>query len=174
MKLTSNFVACFVLILVAGVSIRSVSAGDCCQRCGRDCECRRVCHCVPFDKKVQVVCWGCSEKEICIPDPSIRGCEHREDVCDNCPHGCRRNHGIVWWDWTPCGAKTLTKRKLMKKVVTRKIPSYKWVTEDLCDACASDCAQPTPSGKPTNPIEPTPADSPAKPVKPRLSSSQVE
>jgi len=30
-----------------------------------------------------------------------------------------------------------TRKKLMKKTVTKKIPSYKWVVEDLCKECLS-------------------------------------
>ncbi|MEX2286530.1 MAG: hypothetical protein WD648_05520 [Planctomycetaceae bacterium] len=28
----------------------------------------------------------------------------------------------------------------MKKTITRKVPGYKWVVEDLCPQCAANCA----------------------------------
>jgi hypothetical protein len=28
---------------------------------------------------------------------------------------------------------------LMQKIVTKKVPSYKWVVEDLCPACEAGC-----------------------------------
>ena len=175
MKLISNVSVCLTLFVIALTSTPTAFAGDCCQRCGRNCDCHSVCRCVPFEKEVKVVCWGCSDTDICIPHASIRGCKHREDVCDKCEHGCCRNAGLVWWDWSPCGAKSFTRHKLMKKIVTRKIPSHKWVTEELCDACAVDCAQPTPSGKPKQPGNPLPDEqSLPKPVQPRLSTSHVE
>ena len=29
----------------------------------------------------------------------------------------------------------------MKKTVTKKVPGFKWVVEDLCPACQARCAQ---------------------------------
>jgi hypothetical protein len=30
---------------------------------------------------------------------------------------------------------------LMKKTVTKTVPGYKWVVEDLCPSCQAKCAQ---------------------------------
>jgi hypothetical protein len=42
----------------------------------------------------------------------------------------------------PGSAKVHTKKKLMKKTVTKKVPSHKWVVEDLCDNCAQHSQTP--------------------------------
>ena len=46
----------------------------------------------------------------------------------------------MWTQWFPGGAKVYAKKKLMKMVVTKKTPSYKWVVEDLCPARRSQKA----------------------------------
>jgi hypothetical protein len=47
---------------------------------------------------------------------------------------------FVWSHWTPCGCpKIVTKKKLMKKTVTKTVPAYKWVVEDLCPQCEAAC-----------------------------------
>jgi hypothetical protein len=44
---------------------------------------------------------------------------------------------LLWRDWAPCGCPTMyTKKKLMRKTVTKKVPSYRFVVEDLCPVCA--------------------------------------
>ena len=49
---------------------------------------------------------------------------------------CYEPKKFSWTQWTPGGCPTLfTKQKLMKKVVTKTVPSYKWVVEDLCAEC---------------------------------------
>jgi hypothetical protein len=37
----------------------------------------------------------------------------------------------------PGRAHVYTRKKLLKKTVTTKVPSYKWVVEDLCSRCES-------------------------------------
>jgi hypothetical protein len=32
-----------------------------------------------------------------------------------------------------------TKTKLMKRIETVKVPTYKWVVEDVCSECAAAC-----------------------------------
>ena len=45
----------------------------------------------------------------------------------------------------PGGAKIYTKTKLMKKVETVTVPSYKWVVEDMCVQCAANTAADDPT-----------------------------
>jgi hypothetical protein len=61
------------------------------------------------------------------------------DQCDACdqkvPHS--EPKGFVWFDWFPGGAKIYTRTKLMRKSEFATVPSYKWVTEELCPECAT-------------------------------------
>jgi hypothetical protein len=41
----------------------------------------------------------------------------------------------VWTEWVPGCATIRTRKKLMKQTITKTIPSYKWVVEDLCPHC---------------------------------------
>jgi hypothetical protein len=119
-------------------------AGECaCSHCRQHCGCEKVCRLVVEEKKVEIVCWGCECEDFCVPGPSCRGCKNCEEVCNFCddkdpkaPYS--KPHKFVWYDWTPTPcANVFTKKKLMKKVITKKVPSYKWVVEDLCPDCES-------------------------------------
>lgn len=145
-KLSWNHAILSLVITLA--TSRMADAGDCCQHCGREAECRSVCRCINVEKKVEIACWGCKEEDFCVPGPSEMGCKHCEDVCDpktcDCEKkGCCGHRRFIWWEASPCTARTFTRKKLQKKIVVRKIPSYKWVTEQLCEECAADCSRPT-------------------------------
>lgn len=111
--------------------------GGCC-KCGCA-EATRVCRRVCEEKKVTVTLWGVEEQDFCIPGPSKPGCENCEMVGDpkeNEKTPCYAPKKFVWTEWMPSGCPTLfTKKKLMKKTVTKTVPTYKWVVEDLCQAC---------------------------------------
>ena len=78
-------------------------------------------------------------EEICVPAPSTAECKHCETVCPKTPEDQNifaQPKKLVWTSWIPgCGADVFTKRKLMKKTVTKTVPSFKWVTEDACQQC---------------------------------------
>ncbi len=121
-----------------------------CAGCGNKRSCCQVCRLVEEEKSVKVTCWGMECEEIVLPSPSTRGCEHCETVCVDCQKkGGEWKEGeakeekviakpkaFVWTKWIPGKAGyTTTHRKLMKKTETKKVPSFKWVVEDLCDEC---------------------------------------
>jgi len=55
---------------------------------------------------------------------------------------CSQAKPLRWIHWCPGSCGTVyTKKKLMKKTVTKKVPSFKWVVEDLCSSCQQRCAQ---------------------------------
>ena len=121
----------------------------CCNYCGGCCECQKVCRLVCEEKKVEVICWGCKCEDFCVPKRSKKGCKHCETVCAECGDckescDCSKPHAepkrFVWTDWCPGCAKIFTKKKLMKKIETVTVPSYKWVVEDLCPRCEASCA----------------------------------
>ena len=117
--------------------------GDVCEQCGAPGGCRRSCRLVMEEKKVTVTCWASQSEDFCLPKPSKPDCKHCELVCDEGPDGdcqCVKPKKFVWTEWIPgCGAKPYTKQKLMKKTITKKVPSYKWVVETLCDDCRERC-----------------------------------
>lgn len=131
----------FILAVAAVFAATTALAGEgSCAHCGSAPSCRKVCRLVCEEKKVQVVCWGCECEEFCMPGPSKPGCKHCETVCENCDAKVgSKSKLFVWFDWIPSRAEVFTKKKLMKKTVTVKVPSHRWVTEDVCAACAANC-----------------------------------
>ena len=114
-----------------------------CDHCGCAAPCQKTCRLVCETKKVEITCWGCKCEDFCIPGPSKPGCKHCEMVCEDCDAGCDPNgvhyqpHKFVWTEWIPGCAKIHTRKKLMKKTITKTIPSYKWVVENLCPQCVA-------------------------------------
>jgi hypothetical protein len=101
-----------------------------------------VCRLVCEEKKVEVLCYGCKQEDFCVPRHGRCGCEHCETVCGECeacdpkvPHSEPKR--LIWLDWIPTGAQMYTRTKLMRKTTTVKVPSYKWVVEDMCAECTA-------------------------------------
>lgn len=137
-------------LTVAGlvsITAAAVEAGQhFCRQCGCAAECRKVCRLKCEDKKVEVICWGSKEEDFCVGLPSRPGCEHCESVCQDDKDAeegvCACAKPFVWTEWIPgCGAKMFTRQKLMKKTITKKVPTYKWVVEDLCADCETAAAK---------------------------------
>ncbi|MFN8857163.1 MAG: hypothetical protein ACK50P_16475 [Planctomycetaceae bacterium] len=137
LRLLSSFVAAFLLLFsLAADQVWAYTRN--CQRCGCG-SCSKVCRLVCEDKKVTVTCWGVQEEDFCVPGRGVEQCQHCEEVCE-----CQDAEGEVssrprmfsWKEWQPCGDPEIrTKRKLMRKTVTKKVPTYKWVIQDLCEEC---------------------------------------
>ena len=137
--LSLRHVAAVCLTVLAALPALSLEAGElCCALCGCHDRTTKVCRLVCETKKVPITCYGCREEDFCVPGPSTPGAEHCEAVCgSSLPCAQRR---FVWSEWFPAGsADVFTRKKLQKRTVTREVPSYKWVTEDLCPRCAADC-----------------------------------
>jgi hypothetical protein len=131
----------------------AVAGGLCCALCGKcDENCDKVCRLIPTEKKITITCWGCESEDVCLPGPSRAACRHCEVACDVEDAGCCHCRGLlrkyfVWAEWTPCShpwlpctqPRIVTKKKLMKKTVTKTVPAYKWVVEDLCAECEEEC-----------------------------------
>jgi hypothetical protein len=140
--------------LAANLTVSLVaSAGEGrCAHCGRPADCRKVCRLVCEEKKVDIVCWGCKAEDFCVPGHCERGCRHCEEVCASCDEAGNpgriavKPKKFVWTDWLPGAAKVHTRKKLMRKVETRKISSHRWVVEELCGPCEAKCAAETPTG----------------------------
>jgi hypothetical protein len=120
------------------------AAGGRCCKCGCA-EATKVCRLVCDEKKVQVTLWGVKEEDFCVNGPSKPGCQNCEMVSDpkeDEKTPCYEPKKFVWSEWFATGCPTMyTKKKLMKKTVTKSVPSYKWVVEDLCEACEKAAAK---------------------------------
>lgn len=129
-------------LVISATGVRAGGGG--CAHCGCYEACHKTCRLVCEDKKVPVTCWGCKTEDFCVPGPSTPGCEHCDTVCDECSNDPKAPYSqakrFIWTEWIPGGcAKVVTKKKLMKKTVTKTVPSYKWVVEDLCPECEARC-----------------------------------
>ena len=137
-RLHPRCIPAVILTVVAAVWAVAAGAGDfCCAVCGCHDRTNKVCHLVCETRKVQITCWGLQEEDFCVPGPSSRGDRHCETICESSLPCTERQ--FVWFDWAPsCTATVFTRKKLQKRIVTREVPSYKWVTEDLCPRCAGE------------------------------------
>lgn len=150
-----------LLFMAAGLAASTAVAGDgCCAHCGCESHCQKICRLVCEEKKVETTSWGCQCEDFCVPSPSHLACKHCEPACESCADACdpdavcAKPKKFVWKEWIPTCAKIYTKKKLMKKVETHKVPSWKWVVEDLCPACEAGC--PHAEVPPGTPIPPPP------------------
>lgn len=112
-----------------------------CRRCGCNTNrCRKVCRLEQVDRKITTIVWGMECEDFCVPGPSTPDCKQCDMVGGPVPGDkvCSKPKRIVWTSWIPgCGQEIYTKRKLMKKTVTKNVPSFKWVVEDLCADCTA-------------------------------------
>lgn len=139
MRTWRSFSLSALLFLIGHIAL--VQAGESCAHCGCA-PCQKVCRLVCEEKKVPVTCWGCKAEDFCVPGPSRTSGQHTECVCGECdPNApCVKPKKFVWTEWIPGGCpKVYTKHKLMRKTITKTVPSYKWVVEYLCPACEGTC-----------------------------------
>ena len=111
--------------------------------CDPQCNCfvdGAVCKLVCTTKIIETVCYGCESEKICVPGPSRR-CE---TCCQQaCKCDCRSV--LVWTKWIPHCAEIVCRTKLKKYVVTKQVPSYKWVVVPACQCdVATDITKPAP------------------------------
>jgi hypothetical protein len=95
-----------------------------CARCGRECPCHKVCRLVCDVKKVEVTCFEVQCEDFCAPLPRL------------CGHGCCSDCGHGACNPPKCG-NVRTKKTLVKRTVTKEVPTYKCVVEYLCSDCCS-------------------------------------
>lgn len=131
----------YSLAVALGLACPTMAAAGHCSHCQQRHSCRKVCRLVRKDRTITVTCWGCREEDFCMPGPSQRKCRHCEAVCNSASDTCdvcAQSKRLVWTEWLPGSrAHLMTRRKLMKRTVTRTVPGYQWVVEDLCAACES-------------------------------------
>lgn len=133
-------------------------AGDrCCKQCGCHERVTKVCRLVREEKKITVTCWGVEEEDFCVNGPSCVGCKHCETICkkDSADKSdskvCSESKALHWTTWLPkSNPSIMTKKKLMKKTVTKSVPSFRWVVEDLCQQCKADLKSTKPINEPSS------------------------
>lgn len=135
-------------VLAALVSCGAAQA-DCCHRCGCEAHLKKVCRPVCEIKEVKETEYDCECEDFCIPGRSQVCTEHGVD-CNGCPT-CEKVT-------IPACGKVRTRKKLIKKEVVKKVPSYKWVVEYVCDECChGDCADGCDAGQADGQQEPAEA-----------------
>lgn len=138
------------ILLLSAAPSHGIAQEPMCADCHSCCRCERVCRLVREEKKVSITCWGCKCEDVCLPGCSERGCLHREEVFNGVdPEVCSTPKCFSWYDWIPgCPKEFVTKKKLMRKTVTKMVPSFKWVVEDICPTCRDKYVPPeVPAGE---------------------------
>jgi hypothetical protein len=120
-----------------------------CAHCGcRSCSCRKICRLVCETRKITTTCWGMACEDVALPGPSEPVCRQGEMVnplmADD-RNLITRPKRRVWTLWRPPeGPDVFTKRKLMKKTISKSVPSYRWIVEDICGNCLTGLEPVTP------------------------------
>jgi len=153
-------IAC-TLLLIPSIALADDEARDCCcEHCGCQAHCQKVCHVICEMKEVKTTCFCCKEVDICLPGHSKSCgdvcepnpcCEARPADCD-CNCNANEHHGffdclfgphtmIHRTEWQPgCAAGTRSVTKLIKYEVSKKVPTYTWKVEYCCDGCRTKMA----------------------------------
>ncbi len=127
------------------VANSTAQAGDCCGQCGCQCPVRKVCRLVCEMKTEKKTVYDCKCEDFCVPGPS----ECVGTKCPTCEDTCKCQCRLERWFaehcpekiYKPTCAEVHTKKLLVKKTVEKKVPSYKWVVEYVCDGCANNCCR---------------------------------
>jgi hypothetical protein len=126
-----GFLVCCLMLL----SCRLVAAQCCCDHCGCQSDCYKVCRPVCEIKKVPKVTYDCECEDFCVPGKSCHSV-----VCDECGNKCHV--------YTPTCGKVRTRMKLVKNETMVEKVTYKWVVETVCCGCRERCAAAEKAGKP--------------------------
>jgi len=159
-------------VLAMAASVLRAAEGHC-VRCGCG-DCGKICRLVCEEKELKVNCWDSKCEEICVPGPCKLGCQHSAPACVDCgaaadgtcgapcDAGARSARKFVWRDTIPGCARIFVQKKLLKKVETKKVKTYKWVLEDLCGECRKDSS--SAAVPPGTALPPVPPEATAGPV----------
>jgi len=148
-----TLIGCLVIVLGTFAARPSDAGGGCCDRCGSEGS-QKVCRLKCTYKEVKITCWTSKCEDFCVPGPCPLPCGHGclPASCDACAGAC---DGGCTGAGAPRHARIRTKKMLMKKVITKKVPVYEWVVEDLCGACDARVEAPTVAANAVIPPPPT-------------------
>lgn len=114
------------------------AAAQCCDHCGCQSDCYKVCRPVCEIKKVPKVTYGCECEDFCVPGKSCRSV-----VCDECGN---KKHV-----YTPTCGEVRTRTRLVKHENMVDKVTYKWVVETVCCGCRERCVAAEKAGQPLEP-----------------------
>jgi hypothetical protein len=120
---------CNLVVAAAAIvlSASSAQAGHFCHHCGCERNCKKVCRLECGTKKETKTEYAAECEDFCVPGHSKK-CGVKIE-CDGQGHHHRK---VIW---QPTCAKVHTRKKLVKKEVTKEVPDYKWVVEEYCCVC---------------------------------------
>lgn len=125
-----RFVLAIFLIATVLTPAQDAWAGHMfCHHCGCHTKCKKVCRLVCGTKKETKTEYTSECEDFCVPGPS-----HKLGYTYECDeHGHKHRKPI----WKPTCAKVHTRKKLVKKEVTKEVPDYQWVVEEYCCICGT-------------------------------------
>lgn len=97
-----------------------------CHHCGCCQNCKKICRLKCEKKKDTKTEYVCECEDFCVPGPSKKCGVKVERDCDG-------HHRTILWQ--PTCARVRTRKKLVKKEVTKEVPDYKWEVEEYCCVC---------------------------------------
>ncbi len=125
-----RFMVCLAMLALGFVAPR-MAAAECCDHCGCQCQCCKVCRLVPDVKKVPKVTYACECEDICIPGKScIIGYKCETD--DDCECGHHKHPEPIW---QPSCGRVITRHKLVKIETVKEVKTFKCVVVNLCPHC---------------------------------------
>lgn len=157
-----------------------------CGHCGRRCECEKYCRVICETKEIKKNVWVVKCGEFC---PTLPGCGVHCGCCDGAGEACQKCADSCRNKCDPCAAekdkcyippecgKVREVKKLERKEVTCKVPSYKCVVVYCCPQCGAEQgapakAAPAPKAPPAPPTAPA-LPPPPQPGKAALRSSTI-
>jgi hypothetical protein len=128
----NRIMVCVAMLTLGWVTPR-MAVAECCNHCGCQCQCCKVCRLVPDVKKVPKVRYECECEDFCVPGPScIVGYQCPSD--DDCDCGRRKHPEPIWKP--SCGC-VRTRHKLVKIETMKEVKTYKCVVVNLCPHCCA-------------------------------------
>lgn len=123
-----RFAVPFIVIAALLATAQQARAGHLfCHHCRCHTNCKKICRLECGKKKETKIEYECETEDFCVPGPS-----HKRGYTYECgPHGHKHRKPI----WQPTCAKVHTRKKLIKKEVTKEVPDFKWVVEEYCCIC---------------------------------------
>ncbi len=125
-----SIMVCVAMLTLGWIAPR-MAVAECCNHCGCQCQCCKVCKLVPEVKKVPKVTYCCECEDFCVPGPScIVGYQCQAD--DDCDCGRHKHPEPIWKP--SCGC-VRTRKKLVKIETMKEVKGYKCVVVNLCPHC---------------------------------------
>lgn len=123
-----RFAPALLMTAVLLASVHEARAGHLfCHQCGCHTHCKKICRLECGKKKETKTEYSCESEDFCVPGPS-----HKRGYKYECDEHGHKHRKIIW---QPTCAKVHTRKKLIKKEVTKEVPDYKWVVEEYCCIC---------------------------------------